>query len=253
MKSFRLVQISDCHLFAEPDRAGYGGIRPWYSLAEVLKLATQFTADALLFSGDISNDLSRHSYQHLQTLINQYCQGIPWHLIPGNHDDSNLMQTMFAPNMRWLQTPVEIGNWQLHGLDSQYRGTLGQVSAAQLADLQQRINASTKPYHLVAVHHHPLASDSWMDKHAWVNSEAFLKLLERNPSIRLVLHGHIHTDKTWQYASATIAACPSSCWQWAMQPEFALADERPGLRIIDLGDNGDIHSRVARLSLDSDI
>lgn len=244
---FCLIQISDCHLFADIDRCGYGQINPYTSLIQVAKLAARLNPDAVLLSGDISNDCSELSYQHLANLMAAHLPGVAWHLIPGNHDSAAHMQRLFAEQQACLQQPVEMGGWMLHGLDSQFKGTLGQVDEAQLARLRHNVKQAPDYHHLVAVHHHPIACQGWMDKHAWVNSEAFLQQLDSLPGIRLVLHGHIHTDLSWKRGQSLIQACPSSCWQWTVETDFGVADEAPGLRCIRLFADGRIDSVVHRI------
>lgn len=245
--SFCLIQISDCHLFADVDRCGYGQINPYQSLIKVLTLAADIAPDALLLSGDISNDCTAQSYQHLASLIEAYLPGVDWHLIPGNHDDTVQMQRLFSAQMTCLEQPVVMGRWMLHGLDSQFQGTLGKVEVEQLARLQDKLKAFPDHHHVVAVHHHPIACNGWMDKHAWVNSELFLQWLDTQPAIRLVLHGHIHTDLSWSRGQSLIQACPSSCWQWTVDADFGVADDAPGLRCIRLFADGRIASEVHRI------
>lgn len=243
----RVVQITDCHLFADMTQRGYQQITPYTSLQQVLACVKDFEPDLVLVTGDISGDLSETSYQHFQTLWQQ--AGIPaaMHIIPGNHDEPALLSAFFAREISWLQTPLKAGNWHLHALDSHYQGTLGNVSEEQLTKLKERANAEPDAFHLVAVHHHPVACNSWMDKHQWCNRQAFVALLDELPQIRLVIHGHVHADLSWQYGNSQILACPSTCWQWRHTEEFAVDNKAPGLRLLELGAMGTINTRIIRV------
>jgi Icc protein len=42
-------------------------------------------------------------------------------------------------------------------------------------------------------------------------------------------------------------ACPSSCWQFANQENFATTDLKPGYRVINLLENGQITTSIQRL------
>lgn len=244
----RVIQITDCHLFADIHRSAYQKINPYISLQQVLACAQNLKPELVLVTGDISGDLSETSYQHFQTLWQQ--AGIPaaMHLIPGNHDEPVLLRQFFRRQLAWLQTSLKLGNWHLHALDSYYRGTLGNVDEEQLTRLRERVNAAPDAFHLVAVHHHPIPCNSWMDKHQWCNREAFVALLDELPQIRLVIHGHVHADLTWQYGNSQVLACPSTCWQWRHTEEFAVDDKAPGLRLLELGANGQFNTRIIRVS-----
>lgn len=248
MMPLRLLQISDCHLFADPKKRGYGDINPYRTLQKVLAEATRLSLDRVLFTGDISGDHSTQSYRHLQTLWQQSGLTIPCSLLPGNHDDPRLLGAVFGEHLDWLQQPLQYGNWRLHALDSHFQGTLGRVSEAQLEALQARLDKAPDAFHLIAVHHHPLASASWMDRHEWVNREVFLRLLEGRAQIKAVIHGHLHSAITNQYSGIPIWSCPSSCWQWQLGPEFAVADEAPGCRLLQCEADGQIRTAVIRIS-----
>ncbi|ALS97522.1 metallophosphoesterase family protein [Lacimicrobium alkaliphilum] len=244
----RVIQISDCHLFADIERSGYLKINPYTSLQKVLACVRDLEPELVLVTGDLSGDLSESGYRHFQTLWQQ--AGIPaaMHIIPGNHDQPALLRQFFGSEMSWLQRSLKLDNWHLHALDSHYQGTLGYVDKEQLSKLKGRVNAAPDVFHLVAVHHHPVACNSWMDKHQWCNREAFLALLDELPQIRLVIHGHVHADLSWQHGNSQILACPSTCWQWRHTEEFAVDDKAPGLRLLELGQKGTFNTRIIRVS-----
>ncbi|GAB3030963.1 metallophosphoesterase family protein [Bowmanella dokdonensis] len=247
VKPLRLVQITDCHLFADVDTQSHGDINPYQSLKSVLSMAARFAPDRVLLTGDLSSDLSRQSYLHLQGLWLASGVSAPLDIVPGNHDEPTLFEELFSRHMTWLDEPVVMGNWCLHGLNSQHEGTLGRVGEPQLSRLEQHIMRRPDLFHLVAVHHHPKPCNSWLDNHPWTNSEDFLALLERQQGIRLVLHGHVHADLRWQVGQTAILACPSTCWQWQQSEYFSLADETAGLRLLELSADGTFETRVERL------
>ncbi|MDF2180384.1 metallophosphoesterase [Aliiglaciecola sp. CAU 1673] len=244
----RLAQVSDCHLFADPDRLGYGNINPYQSLQRVLAEVAKVQPDRVIFTGDISGDLSEQSYQHFVQLWQQSGMDIPWHIIPGNHDAPNLMQALFTEQLLWLKHPIQHGNWRLHALNSHYIGTLGMVDDKQLKAFEKKLDSEPDASHLIAVHHHPLPTHSWMDRHEWVNRELFLQLIAGRHQVKVVIHGHIHSDQQQLFERAQILACPSSCWQWQLSSDFAVADEAPGFRLIHLAADGSCSTDVMRLA-----
>ncbi|WP_438864151.1 metallophosphoesterase [Neptunicella sp.] len=241
-----IAQISDCHLFAEQDKTGYADIAPYHSLQRVLELVVTHRPDVLLISGDISGDYSRQSYRHLQQLLSTVGT-LPVHMIAGNHDDRALMQGIFPAEQLLDLTPAEYGSWKLHGLNSQAKGTLGYVSTQQLELLTKRVHQHAAQHHIVAVHHHPIAVDGWMDKHQWTNRQTFVDHIATLPAIKAVVYGHIHRDVHHQLRQCDFWACPSTCWQWGDNAEFGLSHQQPGFRLLRCFDQGTIESQVYRL------
>ncbi|MBC3764863.1 metallophosphoesterase family protein [Neptunicella marina] len=244
---FTIAQISDCHLFADTTRAGYEGINPFVNLSNVCELVVSHRPKLLLVTGDISQDHSRESYLHLQKLRQQYLPDSQLVVLPGNHDDCQLMQEIFAPEQLWLATPFEVQNWQLHCLNSQYQGTQGQVESKQLNALEQQVSVADDAHHLIAVHHHPIKSESWLDKHNWVNRQEFVTRLEKLKGVKAVVHGHIHAATEKFIAQVPVWSCPSTCWQWQLSEDFGVSDLSAGARIITCHSDGTIESGVVRI------
>ncbi|WP_180237088.1 metallophosphoesterase [Lacimicrobium alkaliphilum] len=243
-----MIQITDCHLFADIQRCSYRDINPYITLRQVLVHVKALEPDRVIVTGDLSGDLSGLSYQHFASLWQQAEIPAALHILPGNHDQPSLLTQFFSHEMKWLQAPLRDNNWCLHALDSHYQGTLGHVSTAQLERLEQQVRAMPDASHLVAVHHHPIPCNSWMDKHQWCNRDAFVALLEALPQIRLVIHGHVHAELTFFQGQTQILACPSTCWQWRHTQEFAVDDQAPGLRLLELHSGGSFNTQIIRVS-----
>ena len=65
----RLLQLSDCHLFADHAQTGYG-VNPYQSLSRVLECAAGESPDYVIITGDVSGDNSEESYRHFLSLMN---------------------------------------------------------------------------------------------------------------------------------------------------------------------------------------
>ena len=245
----KIVQISDCHLFADPNRQGYKQIAPYHSLARVFSHVKKKKPDLVIATGDISADKSAESYQHFISLwhdagINCNCE-----VMAGNHDDLELMQEhfvepCFGQNKSWLQG----ANWQVHILNSKYaQGTKGFVNETELQALQLSLSKTPELRHLIAVHHHPIECNGWMDRHEWLNRAEFMKVVAAHPQVNGVIYGHIHHASEQKIGACLFMSAPSTCWQWAMQAEFATSDELPGFRVIELSENGLINSEIWRV------
>lgn len=245
----KIIQISDCHLFADTRKIGYNNINPFQSLESILAEVKKHRPDGLLVTGDISGDGSEQSVRHFSSLLLDAKLDCRVGVIPGNHDNPKYLATQVLEEYLWLHNPQLIlpNQWHIHLLDTQYQNTIGQISAHSLTSIAEYINLHPKDYHLLAAHHHPIACGGWMDKHEWTNRQSFNAVVSRYPSIKGVVYGHIHMAIEQQKEQCLFMACPSTCWQFACQESFATTDLMPGYRVINLLENGQITTSIHRL------
>jgi Icc protein len=248
-----IVQISDCHLYGDNNKAGYGDINPYQSLSRVLNKVRALQPTLVIASGDISSDSTLESYQHFSSLWEACKLGCKLIVMPGNHDDVSVMQRHFAPHHLSLGGVIDQSDgWQIHCLNSKFahstaQETRGQVSKGDLLRLQAAISSAPKIRHLIAVHHHPIDCGGWMDAHEWINRQDFVDLVTVTPQIKGVMYGHIHHAGEQRRGECLFMSCPSTCWQWANQASFALSEASPGFRLIELPASGQLSSQVIRV------
>lgn len=247
--ALRILQISDCHLFSDPEKVGYADINPARSLASVLEDAKQESPDLVLFTGDISGDDSEASYHQLESMLKAADLRDKVRMIPGNHDVPELMLKLFGESVCRFDSHEDFGQWRLHYLNSHYKGSKGSVSSERLQALEKSVFSSPSQNHIIAVHHHPLDVIHWMDKHDWIDRDRFLQVMYFLPRPVRVLYGHVHNDIHRVFAGHEYYACPSSCWQWAQTEQFGVSDLPPGYRMIELGENGEWLTWVNRVEL----
>ena len=89
--TFRLVQMTDLHLLADP-QALYRGKATRTSFLEALKLACHLKPDLLLLTGDLAEDEQPATYQWLYQQLE--ASGLTWQWLPGNHDQPALMNEL---------------------------------------------------------------------------------------------------------------------------------------------------------------
>ncbi|WP_293745666.1 metallophosphoesterase [uncultured Paraglaciecola sp.] len=245
----KIVQISDCHLFADSSKIGYNNINPFLSLERVLAEVKIQSPDVLLVTGDISGDGSGQSYQHFSHLIQGAQIGCRIGIIPGNHDNQQQLAANIVEQYLWLHHPRMVlpNQWHIHLLDTQYHQTIGQISENHLTSLTEYVQQHSNEYHLLAAHHHPIPCGGWMDKHEWTNRQKFNAVVANHQSIKGVIYGHIHTAIDQQVDQCLYMACPATCWQFANQESFATTDIKPGFRVINLLENGQITTSIHRL------
>ena len=245
-----LLQITDTHLFAD-DGGSLLGVATKDSFHAVLDAvdAAARPFDAIVATGDISQDHTEASYQRFSDGIARWQQPCFW--LPGNHDYQPSMQAVLPSEQIKPCHQVLAGeHWQVILLDSQVKGVPhGELSTAQLAMLDQALAAYPQRHALVLLHHHPLpAGSTWLDQHQLHNSEPFWQLVGGYPQVKAVLCGHIHQELDRIHQGVRVLATPSTCIQF--QPDshdFALDQKSPGWRYLALHRDGQIETQVCRL------
>ena len=266
----RLLHITDCHLFADPNRTGYGNINPYRSLAAILSRVfnqcedkprvgtheeseppftkTHAHLDGVIVTGDISGDDSEQSYLNFKQLIERYVS-VPLWVIPGNHDNNPYFSQLLGDF--WLQAGARqpFGQWCLHGLDTRTTGTQGVIDNQQLLSISNAIAQQENLHHLLCIHHHVYPTGSWMDTHNLQNPEHLIYWLKQQAAVKALIHGHVHTPLR-QCVEATktpIFGAPSTSWQWQMSADFAVSKLAPGYQILTLYPTGNLSVEIERI------
>ncbi len=233
----RLIQITDCHLHADPEARSRIGV-PHRQLARVVAAAASLRPDLVLLTGDVSEDRTAGSYAQAERLLAPL--DCPWVWLPGNHDEPGLMA-----DRRPFHEAVDLGERRLLLLDTQRLGQeAGELGEARLAAFASRLAEDERPT-LVAMHHPPVAVGSaWMDALGLTDAEAFWDTLAVHPNVEAVLCGHIHQAFVGHGPEAAgrvpVYGCPSTSDQFLPGSEDFALDEasRPGFRVVDLEREG---------------
>jgi len=244
----RIVQVTDTHL--EQHAGGtLLGMDTDASLAHVLRLVHTATdsPDLLLATGDIANHASDEAYARARDAFDAV--GVPWAWIPGNHDEREPMQRVLGggePMVRAIRTP----HWQVLLLDSSVPGQVGgHLGTGELEVLDTLLTEAPELHALVCLHHQPVpVGCAWLDEQRVTDAEDFFAVLRRHPQVRMVLWGHVHQAFTASRDGIALHATPSTCIQFAPgSAGFGVDEQPPGLRWIELGPDGDVSTRVARV------
>lgn len=229
----RLIQVTDCHLHADPaarSRAGF----PLRQLEAVVEAVRAERPDVVLVTGDISQDETAASYQHAhQAFATLAC---PWFWFGGNHDQPGLMTDIKA-----IHGDIDLARWRLLTVDSCVRGHAhGELGEERIGQLVERLAEDERPT-LLAMHHPPLAVGSaWLDEIGLKDREALWQALAAFPQVKAVLCGHIHQaftgSQALEHGKVMVYGCPSSTDQFLPGAKDFAIDEasRPGYRIFDL-------------------
>lgn len=234
----RLIQITDCHLHADPEgrcRTGFA----YPQLEAVVAAASRRYPDLVLVTGDVSEDESPESYALAEQALSRL--DCPWHWLAGNHDDPATMA-----RQRPLPAALDAGRWRLLIVDTYWAGhDGGQLSDATLAGLGEALEQPSERPTLLAMHHPPVAVGSaWLDELGLRSADALAALLCGQPQVRGIVCGHIHQafagHLETESGAVPVYGCPSTSDQFLRGSAAFAVDEasRPGFRVIDLRGEG---------------
>jgi Icc protein len=242
-----LLQISDCHLYADP-KGTLLGLNTLDSMQQVLHDACHHASpDFVIVSGDLVHDGSHAGYKHLARALEQ--AKCPSAAIPGNHDHALTMRSTLKKKGVATGGHIDIGNWRLVLLNSQVPGKEhGHLSQHELEVLDHALQ-DTSSHILVFLHHQPVPIGSrWLDNIGLDNGEALLSRVQDDPRVRGICWGHVHQSWEGRLGHLKLMATPSTCIQFAPgRPGFGLDTAPPGWRDIFLGAKGEITSKTRHL------
>jgi len=250
---FRVVQITDTHLFRDP-RAALLKLNTQESFEKVMELAirNETSIDVVLGTGDIAQDASREAYLRFAEAMQRL--NAPFYWIPGNHDRRQVMESL-APWEHAFCNLITLGKWQIIMLDSSVLGEVhGRLQERELQHLEKSLKAvrqsATLEHALVCLHHNPLdGSAGWMSGIGLHNHEEFLAIIDRYSCVRAVLYGHIHQELDFHRNGVRYLCTPSTCIQFKPDVhDFTLDDVNPAYRWMNLLPDGRIESGVERVT-----
>lgn len=226
-----ILQISDTHIVPKGALVS-GRLDTGDALARLVDRISSIRSqmgriDALLVSGDLSDDGSAKSYARFKTLIAPL--GLPSYVIPGNHDARDPMRTAFAdvlPNVGPLNWARQIGDIHLIGIDTLVEGQGGGTLAPEsLSFLQDAFSKAGKAPVLLALHHPPFSCGiGFMDEIGLTNRQALRDVLTTHAGPLRIVCGHIHNMIVSDVAGHIAISAPSPCSTFAY-------DRRPDARV----------------------
>lgn len=248
-KVFRLVQVTDTHLYADTSHV-LVGMNCEQGLRDVLDLVQQKEERiaGVLLTGDASQDNSTASYQRLHKSLSKL--GARQYWIPGNHDELRAMQKALGPDNRCFEKTITFGNWLVVMLASNVVGAVhGMLKKSELDFLESTLKTAKAEHVLVCLHHNPVpVKAAWLQHHALQNPQDLFAILDKYPTVRAVLFGHIHHELKASRNGVRYFGSPSTCIQFhPSSEEFALDRRNPGYRWLELHSDGTLKTGVHRV------
>lgn len=246
-RPLRVLQLTDPHLMASVDGALLG-VNTRDSLDAVITQALESHGqpDLILATGDLAQDGSEEAYRVLGDRLGAFSCGSAW--IAGNHDHVahlNAIAAHYDANHRH----VVQGGWQFILLDSSVPGKVhGELAWSELDFLEKMLEEHPELPALVTLHHHPVdISADWMREIGLRNREAFWRVIDRFPQVKVVLWGHIHQSYEQQRNGVQLLATPSTCIQFTSgSRKFSVDDLAPGYRWFEFQASGEFTTEVGR-------
>jgi 3',5'-cyclic AMP phosphodiesterase CpdA len=230
-----LAQISDMH-YKQRGVLVFGKVDAHAFLVRCLDQirALEPAPDALLITGDLTNDGDLSAYRELATMLDEL--RFPLYPIPGNHDNRKGMREIF-PALEALAAEdtlcyaVDDFPVRIVALDSLVDGEpYGQLGEAQLDWLRATLSAAPDKPTVVMLHHPPFKTGiGHMDWSMLRDAEALAAAIRDHPQVERVLVGHVHRPIQTRFAGTIAQTCPGVAHQvkltlgegrgpWIMEP-----------------------------------
>ena len=239
-----VLQITDTHLLDSP-RDTMHGVNTQDTLEAVLDRALgQVSPDVVLATGDIAQAATETVYRRFRDTITSR-HGGPCVYVPGNHDRQDPFDAILSPSRHSAR------GWDIIGIDTHIEDHVeGHVHETELHRLDEEL-AGANGAVLVVGHHCPIDIGSPIfDAHRIVNGDDLTRLLNAHDCVRAYVCGHIHQPFDAFAGDVRVLASPSTCFQFAPGDADSLidGDAAPGYRWLELLDNGNLETGVARLA-----
>ena len=242
MKRFLLAQVSDMHIKAG-GKLSYRVVDTEGSLArcvaQLMKLPQ--VPDAVIFTGDLTDFGREDEYDNLGRLLKPLT--MPVYLMPGNHDDPELMRKMFVSHKYLRQREgrldyvIDDFPVRIVALDSTVPNQSGgRLHYSQTEWLDETLAAEPDKPTIVAVHHPPFSTGiGHMDKIHLVRPEDLEEIIVKHPQVERVISGHLHRSIIKRFGGTIASTCPSPSHQVALDLDDEAASrfvmEPPGFQL----------------------
>nr|WP_255771865.1 phosphodiesterase [Microbulbifer guangxiensis] len=242
-----MIQFTDPHIGGRKDYQLLG-LDTSRTLDEVLSRidSDQPRAELLVATGDITANGSEAAYRRFLKRMQSVSK--PWYWLPGNHDSVQRMAQL-APSR--FPEEVALGGWRLLFLDTSVENQIsGGLSEAQLERLGILLQRDRERPVLILMHHQPVPVGSdWIDGHMLrQGQERFLATIIAAPQVRALLWGHVHQRFDSHLGHIGLHATPSTSVQFTPgSGPFAVDEEMPGYRWLDLYEDGSYQTGVERV------
>ena len=203
----RILHLSDSHLFGD-ETLQYDQVDTLAALRRVLGRADALGgADAVVLSGDLSNDGSAESYRRLRALVEPWAAARDAAVVyaMGNHD----LRAGFEEVLGGRVSVATVRGFRIISLDSAVPGAgYGELPPAQLEWLREGLQTPAGNGTVLVVHHPPVpAATTLLAALELRNPEQLLEVC-RGTDVRLILCGHYHHPMATELGGIPVVVAP---------------------------------------------
>ena len=210
-----IIQITDLHLIENAAQT-YKDVSPYNQLLKAIdSIEAHFPGEKIIIAtGDLVSDMTPKTYDLLKDVFKKI--NAPVYVIPGNHDDAELVkQRLVAENIS-QEKEIYLNNWLIILLDSSAPGTVehsGRLSEPELLRLQTLLSNNKDKNVIVAIHHPPLLFGAkFFQPMCLENRDEFNKIVQAEKNVKAVIFGHAHTQSVI-LAKGKLYICAPSTWR----------------------------------------
>jgi Icc protein len=234
-KVLKIGQITDTHIGGEASLVQDIDVRKNFLTA--YNSESMKDLDLLVISGDLADDFKPGAYSFIADVLKD--SKVPVCVIPGNHDDVEVMKKHFDLNGKIHNGKCyyryDIDGRSIFFLDS----ANGTVSSEQLSWLEHE-TAKVDGEVLLFLHHPPCHCDhKFMDlRYAMKNIDEVQATLLKIDNLKYIFVGHYHSEMVEKVGDKTVYVTPST--QMQINPNlsvFSLSSAAPGWRVIEWAEN----------------
>jgi Icc protein len=245
----RLIQLTDSHI-GESREHRLAGVCTYDTFRQVLAdvAALSDGPEMLMITGDVAALGKPKAYGLFAEQIRFV--DIPYAWLPGNHDDFDVMQKSVTSAPYWPL--LEFGDWRVISLNTAVSGQVGgTLSASELEFLDSTLSSESAHPVVIFMHHPPMSVGcDWLDKQRISNALELEDIIVSAGNVEAIFCGHVHQETETDWADSRVFTTPSTCFQFtANSSGFAMSDDCPGYRWIDLHPDGHLETGVHHLDI----
>jgi Icc protein len=215
-----IAQISDMHVKAEGQQL-YDRIdtAAYLERAVAHVMGLNPLPDLVVATGDLVEGGKPEEYARLRCLLAPL--SMPLYIIPGNHDARTAMREAFADHAyladaEFLHFAIDDLPVRLIGLDTLVPGKgHGELCAARLGWVRDRLNEQTDKPTLIFMHHPPFdcGIDAFDGARLTKGDTELAELVRRHGKVERVMCGHVHRPIQVRWAGTMASIAPSTAHQ----------------------------------------
>jgi len=241
----KIIQITDIHMPSVKDENLYG-VNPYQNLLKIIdSISKEKAIDCILITGDIAHKGEYESYILVDELFE--CVKIPVYWLQGNHDYSEVMlqvenKVKIKSNKSFIINKTKFVLLQTIMKDEDdlsKNKARGYLFNYEMKFLERELRDNNFEQCVVALHHPPVLSNSWMDRRILDNREEFILMIEQYPKVKIALYGHQHIEQEFEQNGITYIAAPPVAYHFNPDGEkFSLLENRSGYAIVEINNRG---------------